>query len=184
MSNALWLFFVYKRCPPTCQMEYILFPTLIFCPPLRTSRNSSLYHHNELQTCSLSTSIIVSNISLQELQEFTFMHTSTWRDTYSQLDACSLNDTYRLLIHAYSHALTLSASSIISLFLFIPSFLPPPYFGRWLVSVPCCWTFVLPQWWLRQGTGIPIYLLSKYQKLFWYIFYHCPHTEHSVLGCI
>jgi len=84
---------------------------------------------NVLQTCSLSTSIIFSNVSLQELQELTLMHTSTRCDTYSRPDARSLNDAYRLLICMYSHALTLSASSIIPLFFFIPSFLPPTYFG-------------------------------------------------------
>jgi len=37
----------------------------------------------------------------------------------------------------------LSTSSIIPLFLFIASFLPPTYFGRQLVSISHCWTFVL-----------------------------------------
>jgi len=108
----------------------VFFPHSYILSPSKNIKKFKSLPFNVLQTHSLSTSIILSDVSLQELQELTLTHTSTQRDTYSRLDARSLNNAYRLLICMYSHTLTLSASSIIPLFFFIPFFLPPTYFGR------------------------------------------------------
>ena len=90
---------------------------------------------------------------------------------------------HSLLDSAYSHALMVSASFTVPLFLSSLPFLPSTCLGRQPVSVSCCWTFILPQWWLRQGTGILICPLFKYQILFcqWYILYHHLCAEHFVL---
>jgi len=42
----------------------------------------------------------------------------------------------------------------------------PSFGGRQPVSVSCSWTIVLLQWWPRQGTGIPFYLLMSIKRLF------------------
>jgi len=139
----LWLFVKYIRCPPTLRMEYSFPHSYILFPSKNIKKFKSLPSQCTSDLFPLDIHCHLQCFSSKELQELTLTHTSTWHDTYSQLDAHSLNDAYRLLICAYSHALMLSASAIISLFLFIPSFLPPPYFGRWLVSVSHCWTFVL-----------------------------------------
>ena len=52
--------------------------------------------------------------------------------------------------------------------------------SSWPVSCLLYWTFILPQWWLRQGTGILHYFLFKILILDRFILLHCLSAEYLV----
>jgi len=119
----------YKRCPPTSQMEHLLFPPFFSYPTSsRILSLLSLKHDNPLSLKPLNTSTL--RLASRSSKRTT-THTNNQHDAYSQRDTRLYGYKLMSALTMHSHASsTLSLPSPLPLSDFSPSFLSPPVLCR------------------------------------------------------